>query len=85
MTDKPLPCRFCGEMPNEPHPHADVARLCIVNARRLMEGAWYSADRDGLSAHRHLESADRYLRQALDALRPPAALGSVAFWLGREA
>ena len=34
---------------------------------------------------RRLKRGIGFLRQALDALRPPAAPASMAFWLGREA
>ena len=65
---------------NERHPHADVARLCIVNARQELIGLLISADQEP-----RMRRFERWLQQALDVLRPPAAPVSVAFWLGREA
>ena len=65
---------------NERHPHADVARLCIVNARLELIGLCISADQEP-----SVRRFERWLQKALDALRPPAAPVSVAFWLGREA
>ena len=65
---------------NERHPHADVARLCIVNARLELIGLCISADQEP-----SVRRFERWLQQALDALRPPAAPVSVALWVGREA
>ncbi len=67
---------------------ADVARLCIVNARRMLRGELGDVVpcRDGVIGLRldRLAGATRYLDQALAALRPPAEPPSVMFWLGAD-
>ena len=67
------------------HPNADAARLVIVGARRLNSAI--GADLGASSNLRTLDrivAAERYLRQALDALHPVPAPPSAAFWLGED-
>ena len=88
MWDNPQPPRAWNtrapaagpDQINERHPLADVARRCIVNARLELIGLCISADQEP-----SVRRFERWLQQALDALRPPAVPVSVAFWLGREA
>ena len=62
------------------HPGADAAHEFISFALLTFRVVTLDKDQDA----RRLGCGIGYLRQALDALRPPAAPVSVTFWLGRE-
>ena len=121
MSITPLPCPFCGGLPNvdpigrvrcttwdcppsrdwsdprcwntrapaaEPavgnvHPGAEAARGRVLSARSLVIDDMRRRGSTSTLTEAANDLTDAF--NALDALRPPAAPVSVAFWLGRDA